>query len=113
MQLVLEVADIIDELKILKSLFEKQGVVIATLGPALGLTKIPRDPTDPHRQSKPRRISSQGSSRVANAIDHNESVIAVLSNLDTEAKETYRAVSSIGQVRLAERTNGFVAPGTT
>ncbi|KAF3039838.1 dolichyl-phosphate beta-glucosyltransferase, partial [Didymella keratinophila] len=96
LQLVLEVADIFDELKILKSLFEKQGVVIATLSPALGLTKTLHDSTDPCRGFRVhRKISSQESSRIANASDHNTSVIAVLSNLDAEAKDTYSALMEL------------------
>lgn len=105
MQLVLEVADIIDELKILRSLFEKQGLVIASLSSTLGWTKTPRH--GPNRE-----ISSHGSSRIANARDHNESVIAVLSNLDTEAKETYRAVRDDCMMRSGRCTDDFEAHGT-
>ena len=97
LQLALEIADILDELKILKNLFEKQRMVVEALDQGLEAR------IDRHRDERtiydehPDRIVVMGAmSSFVNVSDHLKSISNTVGMVETEAKETYRSVSSNG-----------------
>lgn len=79
LELALEVADIIDELKMIKNLLEKQQIVVSSMrsGPKSSTTSS---------------VKNKGAESIERAAHHLESVLSNLNEIKTEAEETYKSV---------------------
>ena len=81
LNLALEVADIVDELKMIKNLLDKQRIVVGALNPRM------------HRSGY---IGHYYEEHIARAEIHLESVLSNANEIKSEAEETYKSVS-LGQ----------------
>ena len=87
MKLALEVADIIDELKMINNLLEKQAIVVASL--KLALKEL-------HQGSCARSSDDlQADKHIARAEKHLKSVRSIVKDTKIEAEETYKSVRTI------------------